>query len=338
MQIFSGEECFLIDPLSEKLDITLIFPLLENQSIQKVAFSFSEDIRLLHHIGCKPKGIYDVSTTASFLNHPPTSLTNLLDEVLDIQVGKSSQQSNWFNRPLSENQLEYAASDVLHLIDLQTVLHAQAKKVGILDWIDQENTHFESADYSNEGHSTFLKEKDKGDLSELQWHILTRLMEFREETAKRLHKPGYKLIDKKYLTEVAENPNRIKAWKNINSTYKKLKDEIFEKLITEVLESALEEADSLNLSSTKKAANSFSREEYLLFKKSQRKVEKAKIAVFKPIQEALEKDFGKSTQTFILNNRLIKDYVEGNFDNYLPYKKELIEGYAKKLDLPLFDL
>ena len=166
MQIYSGGECFLIDSLSEELDIKLIFPVLENPTVQKTCFSFSEDIRLLHSMGCFPKGIYDVSITSALLNYPPTSLTKLLAEVLGLDAGKSSQQSNWYIRLLSEDQLNYAANDVLHLLELKKVLSEKAKEAGIEDWISQENLHFESANYEQEDHNSFLKEKDKGNLTE----------------------------------------------------------------------------------------------------------------------------------------------------------------------------
>lgn len=333
MQIYSGEECYLIDPLSKEIEINLIFSILENPAIQKVAFSFSEDIRLLHHIGCFPKGIYDLSFASALLDYPPSSLTNLLSEVLGIDVGKSSQQSNWFDRPLSENQLSYAANDVLHLLELKENLSNQAIEKGMEDWIKQENELFESANYQNEDHSSFIKEKDKGELTEFEWHLFTRLMEFREEKSIELDKPGHHVIDKKYLQEVAQYPKRISDWQNLRSTHRKLKNKNVENQVFAILESAMEEAANAKKSKSKKASDSFTEEEYQAFKQTQKEIEIAKKEVFKSIQRAMEKDYGKNAQTFILNNRLIKELVTRVNSNYLPYKKKLIEDYAKKLDL-----
>ncbi len=335
MQIYSGDECFLIDPLSDELDIKLIFPMLENESIQKIAFSFGEDIRLLHHIGCFPKGIYDVSIASALLDYPPSSLTNLLIDVLGIDVGKSSQQSNWFDRPLSEAQLNYAANDVLHLLKLKETLLKQAAEKGIEDWIRQENELFESANYEEEDHNAFLKEKDKGDLTQFEWHLFTRLMEFREQTAKEMNKPAYHVIDKKYLEGVAQRPKQINDWQKIRSNHKKLKNGTVHNEVMELLSNAINEAEELKLSKTKKASDSFSREEYLAYKQTQGRIEAAKKECFKPIQQAMEADFGKNAQTYILNNRLIKELVTGDTSSYLPYKKNLIDEYAERLGLPL---
>ncbi len=335
MQIYSGDECFLIDPLSEEIDIKLIFPVLENSSIQKIAFSFGEDIRLLHHIGCKPKGLYDLSIASALLNYPPTSLTNLLLDILGTDVGKSSQQSNWFDRPLSDDQLSYAANDVLHLFKLKEVLAKEASDKGVEDWINQENDLFESANYENEDHNAFIKEKDKGDLTHFEWYLFTKLMEFREEKAREMNKPSYQVIDKKYLEGVAQRPKQINDWQKLRSTHKRLKNGNTHNEVMELLENAIAEAEKQKLSKTKKASNSFTTEEYQEFKQAQRLVEKAKKNCFKPIQKAMESDLGKNTQTYILNNRLMKELVSGDTSNYLPYKKNLIEDYAKKLDLQL---
>lgn len=335
MQIYSGDECFLVDPLSDELDIKLIFPLLENPSIQKIAFSFGEDIRLLHLLGCKPKGIFDLSIASALLNYPPTSLTNLVMDVLSIDVGKSSQQSNWFDRPLSEAQLNYAANDVLFLLKLKDILSKKASENGIEDWIKQENVAFESANYENEDHNAFLKEKDKGDLTQFEWHLFSKLMEFREEKAEEMNKPSYHIIDKEYLKGVAQHPKRINDWQKIKSNHRRLKNGNIQNEVIDLLSKAMDEAEELKISKTKKASNTFSNEEYKEFKQLQKRVEKAKKECFKSIQKAMESDLGKHTQTFILNNRLIKELVSGDTSNYLPYKKQLIDDYAEQLNFTL---
>src|SRR5690554_7245294 len=53
MQIFDGEICYLIDPLTER-EIEHIFPVLENQDIQIVCFAFIKDIRFFILLVEKP--------------------------------------------------------------------------------------------------------------------------------------------------------------------------------------------------------------------------------------------------------------------------------------------
>jgi ribonuclease D len=51
-------------------------------------------------------------------------------EVLNIDLSKQQQSSDWGSQTLSEAQLAYAASDVLHLHDLRERLDAMLAREG----------------------------------------------------------------------------------------------------------------------------------------------------------------------------------------------------------------
>ena len=44
MQIFANGICYLIDPLSEELDIKTIFPVIEDPTKEKIVFSRQQDL------------------------------------------------------------------------------------------------------------------------------------------------------------------------------------------------------------------------------------------------------------------------------------------------------
>ncbi|MCF6342040.1 MAG: ribonuclease D, partial [Bacteroidales bacterium] len=161
VQIYSGEYCYLIDPLAKDLDIGLLFPLLENEKIQKVVLSFGEDLRLLHSLGCFPKNLFDLALASRLLNHPPGSLAVLLGEVLQIGINKSSQNSNGLKRPLTEKQLNYAAKDVVHLLKLQSLLVDEAREKKVLSWIEEENAGLDKLSFADVENNNFIKNKDK---------------------------------------------------------------------------------------------------------------------------------------------------------------------------------
>ena len=52
-------------------------------------------------------------------------LKNLCKELLNVDLSKQQQSSDWANESLSDAQLEYAASDVLYLHQLQRILTAR---------------------------------------------------------------------------------------------------------------------------------------------------------------------------------------------------------------------
>ena len=57
-------------------------------------------------------------------------LKNLIQEVLEIDISKQQQSSNWGAKNLTLAQIEYAASDVLHLHDIMKTLNDRIKTEG----------------------------------------------------------------------------------------------------------------------------------------------------------------------------------------------------------------
>ncbi|WP_421775151.1 hypothetical protein [Gracilimonas sp.] len=337
MQVYDGTDCYLVDPLSEDLDIQTIFPAIENPEVQKVVFAFGEDLRLLHFLGCFPKNLYDLDAATSLLNYQPASLTNLIKEVLDVEVNSSSQQSNWWKRPLSENQKQYAADDVIYLLDFKGKLNQQAEKHGVLEWIKQENEVFDHLDYSNEDHNNLIKEKDKKDLTVFEWFIYRRLMDFFDEKARELNKPMYHLASKKVVSDLARNPKKVYSWKQTKGVYGGIKNENFKSQLQSVIDTAIHEAEEQGLSTTRKAGDTMTGEEYRAMRKEQNRINDLKNKLLSPIQDRLVTDFGKHAKSFILPNRLTKEIITGETELMPDYKAKLLRRYAEELELDLSD-
>ncbi|MBA3517512.1 MAG: ribonuclease D [Rhizobiales bacterium] len=60
-------------------------------------------------------------------------LKDLTRELAGVEVSKQQQSSDWGAEKLSEAQIEYAASDVLHLHALKNALEARLRREGRLD-------------------------------------------------------------------------------------------------------------------------------------------------------------------------------------------------------------
>ncbi len=266
MQIFSGKICFIIDPLSEGLEIEKIFPTLENPAIQKITFAFGEDLRLLHSLDCFPKNIYDTATAIKLLNYPQKSLSFMLNEILEIPEGASSQMSNWFKRPLTEKQVEYAAEDVLHLLKLKRELDNQAEAKGISDWVAQENAILSQVDYSDADDNTIYRKKDKKELTQHEWYLMKALIDFRETIAKKYNKPSHQIVSNDILKAYAQNPARAKNWEFERGVFRGIKNGSYQNKIVKLLQEASNEAKNQGLSQTDSALGKLSREDYNKFR------------------------------------------------------------------------
>lgn len=333
VQIYDGQSCWLVDPLSNALDIEKLFPVLEEEEIEKVVFAFGEDLRLLHSLGCFPQNIYDLDIATSLLNYPPGSLNKLIEDLLDVKTAKSSQQSNWYTRPLADKQVTYAAEDVYYLLRLKEILAQEAKEKNIAQWIEEENAAYDGLNFSDEDDKNFIKDKDKKGFNEFDWFVFKNLLEFREELARRINRPSFKIIKKDFLKGLARSPGRINQWEQARGIYRSLKNRETKEALREVLDDSISKARELNLSKDEPARDRLSDEEYKALKQERSKINKLKGHYFKPIKDKIADDYGQEAASFMLSNRIIAELVTDEDRTLEGYKRELILDYARRLNL-----
>jgi len=331
VQIFTGEQCYLIDPLSKELDIQKLFPSLEDKSTQKVVFAFGEDLRLLHSLGCFPKNLFDIATAAKLLNYPPGSLAVLLETIIGVQINKSSQNSNWLKRPLTENQLNYAALDVIHLLKLRTAIVEEATEKNKLNWIDEENAAFDKLSYVGVENNNFIKKKDMNGLTEFEWNLFKELMLLREGFAKATGRPSYQIADKEVLKELAQNPDKSVFWNNTKGNRSAIRFSKFKAGFKKILI----DTEALNLSKTDRANKPLPRENAIRHRTERSRTEKMKKMYFKPIQQEIAKEHGEHAATIILGNRIIAAILAGDTDQLKNYQLKLIKSSAQQLGIDL---
>ena len=335
MQVATQDECFVIDPLSESIDISLIFPVMEDSAIIKLAFEFGEDIRLFHHLGCRPKNLYDLSISTKLLDYSQVSLGNILSQLLAIEVDKSSQKSNWFQRPLSEKQVKYAADDVRYLHRLESILNKRIEEKKIDDWIKEERFVFENQNFESTENSNHYKIGDMDDMSEVQWYIFECLIEFREELAKDSNRPSYQIMDKDFLLRLAKNNNMIDSFYMESKASKRFLNETFKMRLLNLVKSSKQIAIEKGFSLTDLVNPKLSQEEMDEVRAKKNIKDSIVSNTYKPIQKLIKQDFGENAAVYIMGNRLMNELAAGSYDNLRDYKRELIVSYAKQLNMNL---
>lgn len=102
-----------------------ITKLLQDKSITKIFHYGRFDIAVMAHaFGVFSNPVF-CTKIASKLTRTYTdrhSLKELCSELLDINISKQQQSSDWASKTLSQSQIEYAASDVLYLHRLKVIL------------------------------------------------------------------------------------------------------------------------------------------------------------------------------------------------------------------------
>lgn len=128
--------CALIDPLA--VDLEPFAEVLEGPGLAVLHASTQDLEVLLRACGAIPSRLFDTQLAAGFLGFSTPSLTSLVERVLDVHLPKASRLTDWLRRPLSDDQLTYAAADVLHLLDLTDALVKELDATGRLTWAEEE--------------------------------------------------------------------------------------------------------------------------------------------------------------------------------------------------------
>jgi ribonuclease D len=134
VQLSAGDgNAHLVQIGKGRADAPNLKALLADPSVTKLFHFARFDVAVLaHHLGVTPKPIY-CTKIASRLVRTYTDrhgLKDLCKELLEIDLSKQQQSSDWGAAELSREQLDYAASDVLHLHALKERLDAMLAREG----------------------------------------------------------------------------------------------------------------------------------------------------------------------------------------------------------------
>lgn len=218
IQMLANSQTVVIDPLKIK-DISPIKPLLENPEITKVIHGADYDVRSIYRdFGISIENLFDTQLASMYMGWTETSLEAVVGRHFGVELNKKYQKKNWSRRPLPEEMVAYAASDVAYLIPLSIYLCRELKKKGRLDWVTEECRLLSSVRpaQNNDG-PMFLKFKGAGRLEPRQLAILESLLQMRNAIARQKDRPLFKIISNAALKKIAlTSPENLKHLKTAN--------------------------------------------------------------------------------------------------------------------------
>ena len=99
-----------------------------------------QDIEIVwHQAGIIPHPIFDTQVAAMVLGYGDSiAYDQLVERITGHRPDKTHRFTDWSRRPLTEEQMHYAVSDVTHLRDVFAALDADLKKRGRSDWVSEE--------------------------------------------------------------------------------------------------------------------------------------------------------------------------------------------------------
>ena len=206
-QINVANQVYLLDGTT--LDLTLFWKKIFTAQLN-VFHACGEDIDLIYHYA-KDKSlsnVFDTQIGMSFLGHGlQVSYQNALKQMLNVDIDKDQTRSDWLARPLSPEQLNYAANDVLYIMALAQKVRSELQEKHLLDFAQEDcrNLTYEIGqetplallyqDIGNYRHS-------RRELMQLQ-----QLAVWREQMVKALNQPRSFILKNSTMIDLVEkNP------------------------------------------------------------------------------------------------------------------------------------
>lgn len=327
IQIADQDTCYLIDPFKVK-NLQPLWHIIQDPAITKIIHSASNDILLLKKLGCVPQNILDTELAAKVLDYGRTSFANMMAVIFGIEIDKAYQVSNWNTRPLQEEQLLYAAADVVYLLNLKDNLLARIAELNRTTWLQEECRLLEQITQKDQT-DRYLKLRGAERLTYYELYILKHLYNFREELAWELNKPAGTIIPSEVLVNLAVEPaTEFSQWQSIKGMMGRLKDNNTFKQFRKVVQAAQQEAKQTNVSydrplRPRRPDSLVSREE----------TEKRK-ALLQPVRSRVIELYGENAANLILPPGLINDYAEGRpLEVKKSYAQEIVSRILEELEV-----
>jgi ribonuclease D len=205
VQVATGDAILLVDMLVPGMPAALAL-LLRDDSTLKIMHSASEDLVALQHAcGCVPKPLFDTQVAAALCGiGAGMGYQRLVADLLDVAVDKGETRSDWLRRPLSAQQLAYAADDVRHLFAVHDLLAARLDALGRGEWLREDCARL--ADGPGEDPWPHLSLRAAQFLDAGTQRRLLRLLRWREAQARDSDRPRNWILDGELAVLLAKNP------------------------------------------------------------------------------------------------------------------------------------
>ena len=228
IQAAAADCCMVIDPLA-LADLQPLWTFLADRKRVKVLHAARQDLEVMTQAmsaslsrnaapgaaansDARPQSlplpgpIFDTQIAAAMLgSSAQIGYGNLVTERLGHTLPKGQTRTNWAQRPLTPEQLEYAADDVRYLAPLYLNLRDALQAAGRLHWLEEETAELEDPRlYRVEAEDAWRRLKGMDRLQPEQRAAAKLLAGWRETRAMLKDKPRGWILADEFLRDIAE--------------------------------------------------------------------------------------------------------------------------------------
>jgi ribonuclease D len=208
LQISTRTEDVIVDPLS--VDVRPLGGVLCDGR-ETVLHGADYDVRCLkREYGWALPRLFDTMAAARRLGRTGLGLSALVEGHFGVRLSKANQRSDWGRRPLSREQIAYAALDTHFLLPLHDLLVAELSGRGALDEARREFDRIAAVEprekvFDPEG---WRRLKGARELDPAGRAVLRALWVSREERARGEDRPPFKVLAEHTMVELARRRPR----------------------------------------------------------------------------------------------------------------------------------
>jgi ribonuclease D len=208
IQASTTQRIGLIDPIAP-IDLRPFWELLCDENVEKIVHAGEQDIEPVHRlIGQPAMNIFDTQIAAGFVSLAyPIGLSKLVHELLGVKLGKGLTFTHWDQRPLTAQQLKYAADDVRYLHAVRAELGKRLQSRGHTAWAKEECDSLCDPDrYGFHPNHYFRRMRGMSSLSPASLSVLRELTIWRDAAARAHDVPARVLLKDEILLDMARSP------------------------------------------------------------------------------------------------------------------------------------
>ncbi len=247
-QIATDELTACIDPFKID-DLTPLKDLLGNENILKIFHAGRQDLEIFYYLFKQlPKPIFDTQVAAAILGFPAqVGYAKLVSDYIGIELDKSLTRADWEKRPLPEKQLEYAANDVIYLLQVYKKQQQALAELNRLDWPTNDcNALLNEELYQANPSTAWTRIKNYPFLTTREKRVASALSKWRETLAIERNRPRKYIFDNPVISELsAKQPTSLEALNQLKNipTYVGRK---YGKQIVEIIKEAINSNEPLD--------------------------------------------------------------------------------------------
>jgi ribonuclease D len=207
-----GVRTEVLDPLEGDPDFSPLARVLADPAVEVVMHAGRQDVAILRRtLDTEVTNIFDTQVAAGFLGYGnQEGYESLVRKVLQVRLKGSEGFTRWDKRPLTPQQLEYAADDARLLLALGDELERRLEERGRLEWAREESRTLEEVSDERGVQRSYERLPRLGRLSGAGRAVALELAEWREEEARSADRAPGSVLPDQALVELARRTPRDK--------------------------------------------------------------------------------------------------------------------------------